>query len=145
MSGYPFTDFEAVLDAIQGKLADLAPTRLVTRDLKDFTQHPRDERKNGVFTILPGPRTGYSYEYRPGDLPRCQIFIYGELTLSDQAPGRKIDELEAAMARDLERLANEAPEVAGLEELVLESITGSAQTLRPTASILAVFIYGVDR
>ncbi|MFW6340651.1 MAG: hypothetical protein ACOC0Q_07265 [Wenzhouxiangella sp.] len=145
MTGYAFTDFEAVLDAIQGELAAIAPQRLVTRDFKDFTQHPRDERQNGVFTILPGPRTGYSYEYRPGDLPRCQIFVYGELTLPGDPKGREIDAAEAAMARDLEQLANQAPETNGLEELVLESITGSAQTLRPTASILAVFVYGVDR
>lgn len=141
----PLTDMEAILDAIEAKLASIAPTRLVTRDLKDFTQHPESQRENGVLTILPGPRTGYNYEHRPGDLARCQIFIYGEKVMPGNVRGRAIDAFEAGMARDLEQLANEAPEVSGLEELTLESITGSAQTMAPTASVMAVFVYGVDR
>ena len=139
------TDFEAVLNSIETLLKQIASERLVTRDLKDWTQHKPAERAGGVFTILPGPRTGYSYEYRPGDLPRVQIFIFGERLLSEKAPGRDIDKEENAMARDLERLAELAPETAGLEELTLQSITPAAQTMAPTASILAVLIYGVDR
>lgn len=139
------TDFEAVLDTIESLLRGIAPARLVTRDMKDWAKHNPAERAGGVFTILPGPRTGYSYEYRPGDLPRVQIFIYGERLLSEKAPGRDIDKEEAAMARHLELLAEQAPYVNGLEELTLQSITPSAQTMAPTASILAVFVYGVDR
>ena len=139
------TDFNAVLDDLAALLAEIAPTRLVTRDLKDWSQHAPAARAGGVFTILPGPRTGYGYEYRPGDLPRVQIFIFGERLLSEKAPGRAVDTEENAMARDIERLAERAPETPGLEEITLQSITPAAQTMAPTASVLAVLIYGVDR
>jgi len=139
------TDFEAVLDAIETLLGTIAPTRLVTRDLKDWDKHPKADRADGVFTILPGPRDSYDYEYRPGDLPRVQIFIYGENQLARDVSGREIDAEENAMARELETLANQAPEQDLLAELALDSITPSAQTMKPTASILGVFIFGVDR
>ena len=139
------TDFEAVLNAIETLLTTIASDRLVTRDLKDWDQHDRTERAGGVFTILPGPRDAYNYEYRPGDLPRVQIFVYGEIQLARDVAGREIDAEENAMARELETLANQDPEQDLLAELALQSITGSAQTMKPTASILGVFVFGVDR
>jgi hypothetical protein len=145
VSDYPFTDVDALLDALQALLEEIAADRLVTQELNDFHDQPSGQRENGVYTILPGTRTGYNYEHRPGDLPRLQIFVYFDLPGTDKTTGKEIQALENTIVRELETLANLAPHVAGLEELTLESITPSAQTMRPDASVLGVFIYGVDR
>lgn len=139
-----FTDFGKVRSDLAVQLKAIAPTRLVTQTLQDLERWPAAQRAAGVFTILPGPRTGYNWEHRPGDLPRVQIFIYGERRLEGTQPGPAIDAEEDAMMRDLEELAATAPHVAGLEPIFLQSITPSAQTATPFAQVLAVFVYGVD-
>lgn len=142
---YPFTDFEAVRAAIITVLGTVAPSRHITRHMRDLEQHNEAHRAAGVFTVLIGPRRGYNYEHRPGDLPKVTFWIYGEQALAGDDPGPQIDEAENAMARDLEKLANQAPENDLLTELVLQSIVPSAQTTPPIASVLGAFVYGVDR
>ena len=140
-----FTDFGKVRSDLADQLKAIAPARLVTQTLQDFERWPVAQRAAGVFTILPGPRTGYNWEHRPGDLPRVQIFVYGERRMESRDPGPAIDAEEDALSRELEQLAAEAPEVPGLEPVFLQSITPSAQTATPFAQVLAVFVYGVDR
>lgn len=144
MSDFP-TDFEAVLTAIVSLLGTIAPAPLVTRHFRDLDSYDDEQQAEGVFTVLIGPRTGYNYEYRPGDLPRVTIWIYGERRLDGNDPGPEIDAAENEMATQLEKLANQAPENETLLELTLQSITPSAQTTPPVASVLGSFIYGVDR
>ena len=142
MSAY--TDWEAVAAAIVALLASIQPDMLVTRHFKDLDSYGRTQQSDGVFTVLLGPLTGYGYEYRPGDLSRRTIWIYCEKKLAGDDPGPAIEAAENAMIADLERLAREAPENEQLAELFLQSITTSAQTTPPIASVLGQFVYGVD-
>jgi len=139
------TNVITILTAMQALLAGIASTRLVTRHMKDHDAWPEDQRAGGIFTILPGPRDGYDYEYQPGDLPRVRIFVYGERRVSGEDPGPDIDAEEDAMAAELEDLANQSASDDDLCELALDSIVGSAQTMTPYASVLATYTFGVDR
>jgi len=140
------TDFESVLDALAAALASIVgPGPIVTRHFRDLAGYADTDQVAGVYTVLIGPRTGYNYEHRPGDLPRVTIWIYAEQRLDGDDPGPAIDAVENQMAAHLETLANQAPEVPELVELTLQSITPSAQTTPPVASVLGQFIYGVER
>lgn len=144
MTYQAFTDYGKVRADMASLLAQIASPRLVTQKLQDYERWPAADRADGVFTVLAGPRTDYNYEHRPGDLPRVRIFVYGERRLEGKDPGEAIDAEEDAMARELEELAAQAPHTPGLEPLILQSITPSAQTATPFAQVLAVFVYGVD-
>jgi len=139
-----YTDWEAVADAIVTLLASIVSTALVTRHFQDLKHHGDRQQRDGVYTVLLGPLTGYGYEYRPGDLSRRTVWIYAEKLLPGEDPGPAIDAAEAEMIADIERLAREAPEDEQLIDLFLQSITNSAQTTPPFASVLGQFVYGVD-
>ena len=140
-----FTDFAAVRTAIISLLATIAPAPLITDHMADLDSYGERQQADGVYTVLLGPREGYNYEHRPGELPKVTIWIYAEKLLAGQDPGPAIDTAEDEMMRHFEELANQAPEQDLLAELILQSQVPSAQTVSPIASVLATFVYGVDR
>jgi hypothetical protein len=140
-----FVDYSALRTAIMALLATIAPTPLITDHMADLDSYGERQQTDGVYTVLFGPREGYNYEHRPGELPKVTIWIYAERLLDGDDPGPAIDAAEDEMIRHFEELAAQAPEQDLLAELVLTSCVPSAQTVTPYASVLATFVYGVDR
>lgn len=108
------TDYNAIMAAIEAELALVAPTRVITRTLRQFEDHPAAQMASGVFLLLPAGVLGYPHEYPPGDNGQFRVLIIGRGKLAEDATGPQIDAAEFAMFNELEALADEHYELPDL-------------------------------
>lgn len=117
------------LEALKSALETALPTRVVTRDLKDFDQRPLEELEAGVLTLVSHREGNYAnYRGREADLGKLSVITIGQLKLLESASGSEVEDAEFAFAEEVKDfLKNELP----VEAVVLLETRFSGQLSAP--------------
>lgn len=122
-------DGDAILSLVETRLAERYPSRVVSREARDFAQQRESDRRRGIYTVIARGANGLD----PPDLSkhhgRLLFFVLAQIELPEAAGGRAVEQAEWAMWRELEAFFN-APG-PGLCPVSAVEMDLSAQTLVP--------------
>jgi len=92
---------KTALDNLKTALAAALPTRVVTRDLRDFAQHAQSDLEAGVLTIVSHREAGYAnYRGREADLGKLSVITVGQLKMPEAAAPSEVEDAEFAFAEE---------------------------------------------
>jgi len=134
-------NYAAGLAAFIAALAMIAPSRAITRTLKDLDQHTDAEMQSGLYIVLADSVRSYPYEHsdyvgsldgpRQTELAPFEFVVIGRGRLAENADGPAIEGAEQAMLTELETLADQAIANAPLQDLALLRSEFSGQLIAP--------------
>ncbi|MCB5187379.1 hypothetical protein LG200_05090 [Methylobacillus caricis] len=120
------SDLELQMELLKSALADRFPHRVVTRDLKDFSQRDCADLKRGVYTLLHSAEGNYTNLLgRSAAHGVRSIKIIGQLQIDDGEPPSAMENLEGAMLDEIKEITNNYP--AGISHLLLIDCRSSEQ------------------
>ena len=93
---------KTALDDLKTALDTALPTRVVTRSLRDFTQHQLSDLEAGILTLISHRESGYAnYRGREADLGKLAIITVGQLKLPENAAPSDVEDAEFAFAEEV--------------------------------------------
>jgi hypothetical protein len=130
------------MEAIKASLAAFRPQRVVTRDAKDPSNHSREDRLKGIFTIV--ALNEGDYTNAPGYLAqdgRQGFVILGDIDLvPNQAPS-KIEDAEGLMLDDIKAWVRSTASSPTLCLVRLIRVIFSGQIASPSGWIVCELDY----
>jgi hypothetical protein len=128
------------MDIIKNSLAAMYPARVVSRDVRDPAMIDRADLLKGVYTIVGMPESDYTnvngYEAMDG---RQQFLILGDLVLTDNQGGSKVEDAEGTMIDEIKAWVRSRPESLCLVNL--KRVVPSGQTANPYGWIVCELEY----
>lgn len=116
--------------ALKTALAATLPSRVVTRDLKDFSDRASADLIKGVFTLISIGESGYrNYNGREAMDGRHRILLIGQIVLGEDDAPSKVEDAELAMVEDIKGFVRALP--VGLCSLVMTGFRQSGQLEAP--------------
>lgn len=117
------------LENLRAGLQAALPTRVVTRDLRDFAQHAQADLEAGVLTLISHRESGYAnYRGREADLGKLAIITVGQLKLPEDAQPSAVEDAEFAFAEEVKAFLQT---VLPVEAVVLQETRFSGQLEAP--------------
>ena len=154
MSGIDYAD---LIGAVAQALAEVAPSRVITRSFRDFEQRDEEtELKPGIYTLTFAGVVRYPWDrcdQHDGEGPSATAFpvfrfrLTGQRVLDARAAddGAALEAAEFEMLSEIEQLANRLVADDGLPEheelcrVVLKNVVTSEQLESPYAWVSALF------
>lgn len=116
--------------ALKTALAAAMPTRVVTRDLKDFADRPKADVAAGVFTLISKGERGYrNYNGREAMDGRHSMLLVGQIALGEDAAPSAVEDAEFAMIEEVKGFVRALP--ASLCSLTMTGFQQSGQLDAP--------------
>jgi len=86
------SQFGIIIDMISAALKQASPQRVVTRDLKDFSDHDAQDIQKGVFTLI-----NQNVHADENDIEYLDLLLVGQIELAEGALPSAIEEAELTM------------------------------------------------
>jgi len=118
------------MNAIKSTLAGMYPSRIVTRDLKDFAARPLLELKRGIYTVLSASEGNYSHYL--GGMTRDgehRVLVVAQLAVAETALPSETEDAEGVMIDEIKAFTRNLPPELG--SLTLTSWRQSQQLDHP--------------
>lgn len=121
------TDF---FEALRAGLQAAMPSRVVTRDFKDFAQRRKADLQAGVVTVIAQGEKGYAnYLGRAAQLGTVGAILIGQLQVAEQDPPHAVEDAEFVLAEEIKTFCiNPGGALGGL---VMTSFRQSGQMDHP--------------
>lgn len=134
-------DIEAIMTTLETALNTALPSRIVTREAKDFAQRPYEDMQQGVVTIV---SLGADNLDQPRNLMemagRLSILLLFEFTLDESAGGLAVEQAENAFWTSELLPFLKAPGLS-LCPLVPQRLMKSAQRAAPNGWVSVELVY----
>jgi N-methylhydantoinase B/oxoprolinase/acetone carboxylase alpha subunit len=116
--------------ALKTALATAMPTRVVTRDMKDFGDRAKADIAVGVFTLISAGEGGYrNYNGREAMDGKHRILLVGQIELAESALPSAVEDAEFAMIEEVKGFVRALP--VGLCSLSMTGFRQSGQLDAP--------------
>lgn len=118
------------MELLKTSLATAAPSRIVTRSLKDFGGRKQAELEAGIYTIISRRESEYSnYLGRMASFGKKGLLILGQVKVAENSEPVDSEDAEGVMIDEIKAFVRDLP--AGLGDMTLERVTQSAQLDHP--------------
>lgn len=116
--------------AMKTALTTAMPTRVVTRDLRDFADRAKADVAKGVFTLVSKGEGGYrNYNGREAMDGKHRILLVAQIVLAETASPSAVEDAEFAMVEEVKTFLRALP--AELCSLVMKGFQQSGQLDAP--------------
>lgn len=120
-----------IMNALRSQLQAAQPSRVVSRDWKDFGLRDAEELRRGVYTILPLGEAGYAnYVGREADFGALDLLLLGQLKVDEDCDPHEVEDAESVMIDEIKAFCGAAPQ-APIDSLLLQSLRRSGQLEHP--------------
>lgn len=90
-----------LLETLRADIESAMPTRVVTRDFKDFADRPLADLEAGVLTIIAQREARYAnYRGREADLGKVTLAVVGQIKMPESAAPSQVEDAEFAFAEE---------------------------------------------
>lgn len=118
------------MNAIKSTLAAMYPSRIVTRDLKDFASRPLTDLLRGIYTVLSASEGNYSHYL--GGMTRDgehRVLVVAQIAVAETAVPSETEDAEGALIDEIKAFTQALPPELG--SLTLTGWRQSQQLDRP--------------
>lgn len=116
--------------ALLAALAAACPARVVSRDLKDFSDRAKADLTAGVFTLISLGESGYpNYNGSEAMFGRHRMLLVGQVQLAEDADPSAVEDAEFAMVEDVKAFVRSLP--TNLCSMVMTGFRQSGQLEAP--------------
>lgn len=112
------------MNLIKSTLAACYPARVVTRSLKDVSQHKTPDLKLGIYTLISQGEGGYANLLgRAARDGQQRLLLVGQIQLGENAETSEIEDAEFVMVEEIKAFCSDLPPA-----LICLSMTGYQQS-----------------